>query len=100
MIFEGDPWVLFALIALTIPHIIPFIIYAVDKMLAKVDGPRVPEMVLLASTFLFGGIGSFASMKIFKHKTSKTSFKVKFYIIWFLRILILVGLGALLVFYF
>lgn len=94
------PLVITFLLAVSVPQVIPFILYGIDKFLAKVNGPRIPELVLLASSFLFGGLGSQVAMSLFRHKTGKTSFKVKFYIVWFLRVLILVGLAVIIVFYF
>jgi uncharacterized membrane protein YsdA (DUF1294 family) len=93
-------WTVYLLIGVCLPQVVPFVFYGIDKFLAKVSGPRIPEMVLLASTFLFGGLGSVIAMYLFRHKTSKSSFKVKFYIVWFLRILLLAGVIALLIFYF
>lgn len=100
MLGPGWHWAVYLLIGVSLPQMIPFIFYGIDKLLAKIGGPRIPESALLFTTFLFGGLGSFAAMRLFKHKTSKTSFKVKFYIVWVLRILLLAGLMVLLIFYF
>ena len=79
-------------LVVSVPQVLSFIFYTIDKLLAKTDGPRIPEMVLLCATFLFGGLGSQVAMVLFRHKTRKSSFKIKFYIVWFLRVLLLVGL--------
>jgi uncharacterized membrane protein YsdA (DUF1294 family) len=50
----------------------------------------------LATTFIFGIVGSIAAMMIFKHKTSKNSFRHNFTVIALLRIIVLVSLGLIL----
>ena len=87
--------VLAAFIALAAGQIVVFIIYGVDKALAKAGGGRVPELVLCASTVLFGILGSLAAMLLFRHKTAKTSFKVKYAVAAVLRIILLGAVGYL-----
>ena len=87
--------VLAALIALAAGQIAAFIIYGVDKALAKAKVGRVPELVLCAATVLFGILGSAAAMMAFRHKTSKTSFKVKFAVAVVLRFILLGVVGYL-----
>jgi uncharacterized membrane protein YsdA (DUF1294 family) len=55
---------------------------------------RVPEKVFLALAFFGGPAGALAGMVIFRHKTAKTSFQVKF---WGL-VLLETGIAAALVF--
>jgi uncharacterized membrane protein YsdA (DUF1294 family) len=50
----------------------------------------------LATTFIFGILGSIAAMIIFKHKTKKTSFQHNFAVIALLRIIVLVSLCLIL----
>jgi uncharacterized membrane protein YsdA (DUF1294 family) len=50
----------------------------------------------LSTMFFFGILGSIAAMMIFKHKTSKTSFRHNFAVIALLRIIVLVSLGLIL----
>ncbi len=84
------------IILITVLQIVPFLIYGIDKLLAKLGFFRISEKALLATTFIFGIIGSIAAMMIFEHKTRKTSFRHNFKVIVFLRIFILVSLGLVL----
>jgi len=77
-------------------QILPFLIYGIDKLFAKLGFFRIPEKALLATTFIFGIIGSIAAMMIFKHKTRKPSFQHDFTVIALLRIIVLVSLGLIL----
>lgn len=76
-------------------QILPVLIYGIDKLLAKMNLFRIPEKALLATTFLFGILGSIAAMRIFKHKTTKSSFQNNFRLVVFLRIIILVSVGLI-----
>jgi len=84
------------IILITVLQILPFLIYGIDKLLARLGIFRIPEKALLATTFIFGISGSIAAMMIFKHKTRKTSFRHNFAVIVFLRIIVLVSLGLVL----
>jgi uncharacterized membrane protein YsdA (DUF1294 family) len=84
------------IILITVLQILPFLIYGIDKLFAKYGIFRIPEKALLATTFIFGILGSIAAMMIFKHKTRKTSFRRNFAIIVFIRIIVLVSLGLIL----
>jgi len=77
-------------------QIVPFLIYGIDKLFAKLGLFRIPEKALLATTLIFGIVGSIAAMMIFRHKTRKTSFRHNFTAIAFLRIIVLVSLGLIL----
>ncbi len=46
-----------------------FIIYGVDKLLAKWGKRRIPERVLLGFSLLGGGLGGALGMSFFRHKT-------------------------------
>lgn len=48
---------------------ITFIVYIVDKILAKIDAWRVPEKVLLGLSLVGGAIGGLVAMLIVRHKT-------------------------------
>ena len=56
--------------------IVTFILYGVDKGKAKKGRWRIPEKTLLLFAVCFGGLGAFLGMKIFRHKTKHTSFKI------------------------
>jgi uncharacterized membrane protein YsdA (DUF1294 family) len=56
-----------------------FMLMAYDKYLAKAQKQRISERTLL-SFILFGGtIGSGLAMLIFRHKTAKKSYLLKFW---------------------
>ena len=56
--------------------IVTFVLYGVDKRKAKKGQWRIPEKTLLLFAACFGGLGAFLGMKIFRHKTKHTSFKI------------------------
>jgi uncharacterized membrane protein YsdA (DUF1294 family) len=58
---------------------VTFALYGYDKAQAVRYGNRVPEVVLLTLGFLGGTLGAFAAMRVFRHKTRKGSFLVKFW---------------------
>ena len=61
-----------------IMNLISFTIFYIDKRKAIKGKNRISENSLLLSAFLFGSIGAFLSMQIFRHKTKKLKFKRKF----------------------
>jgi uncharacterized membrane protein YsdA (DUF1294 family)/DNA-directed RNA polymerase subunit RPC12/RpoP len=60
---------------------ITFLVYGYDKASAGLQRLRVPERVLLALALIGGTMGAFAGMYLFRHKTSKESFRVRFTLI-------------------
>ena len=62
---------LFAAISL-----VTFLIYGIDKMLAKAGAWRIPEKLLLGFSLLGGGIGGALGMSLFRHKTRHWYFVV------------------------
>ena len=57
-------------------NVIVFFLYGTDKLKAKKGAWRISEKTLLLCAFLLGGVGAFAGMKVFRHKTQHTSFKI------------------------
>lgn len=76
-------------------QIFPFLIYGLDKLLAKLGISRIPEKVLLEITFIFGIIGSIAGMRFFRHKIRKSSFQHNFTVVAILRIIMLFFSGLI-----
>jgi len=74
-------------------NILTFVIYAIDKFLAKGSKSRISERELHTFSIIGGFLGATLSMAIFRHKTSKNSFLIK-------HIVILVSWIALIVYYF
>jgi uncharacterized membrane protein YsdA (DUF1294 family) len=75
------------LIAITV---ITFFTFGYDKAIADTQRTRVPELILLALTFLGGTIGAILGRIVFRHKTSKASFRVKFWVVLVIQIALLV----------
>ena len=70
-------------------NVIAFILIAYDKNLAKNHKRRIPERTLLLFVLIGGTIGSGVAMQIFRHKTAKRSYLLKFWGIVILQILLL-----------
>ncbi|MDE3060646.1 MAG: DUF1294 domain-containing protein [Pseudomonadota bacterium] len=71
-------------------NIAAFLLYWHDKQCAKHHRPRVPEAILLGSALIGGSPGAFLGMTRFRHKTRKTGFRLRYWLIVCLQ------LGALL----
>ena len=54
---------------LVLLSLITFFMYAADKRKASKGKWRIPEKVLLLSSFLGGAFGGYPAMLIFRHKT-------------------------------
>ena len=76
------------LIAITL---VTFLAYGYDKVIAGSKWTRVPEKVLLALTFAGGTIGALVGMQLFHHKTAKTGFRLKFWLISIAQIVLVVA---------
>jgi uncharacterized membrane protein YsdA (DUF1294 family)/cold shock CspA family protein len=71
-------WLVLWVLALSIAA---FGVYGYDKGQAQRGGGRVPEVVLWLLAALGGSPGAFIAMRVFHHKTSKTSFQIVFWVI-------------------
>jgi uncharacterized membrane protein YsdA (DUF1294 family) len=67
-----------------------FLTYAYDKSIAGHGITRVPEVVLHLLTALGGTLGSFAAMRIFRHKTLKRPFQMIFWAIVAIQVVVIV----------
>jgi uncharacterized membrane protein YsdA (DUF1294 family) len=56
-------------------------IFAFDKWRARGGSRRVSERTLLAWTFTTGWVGAWLAMALFRHKTSKASFR-RWAVLW------------------
>lgn len=74
---------------LIVINIVAFLVMFYDKKRAINEQFRVPENVLFLLTILGGSGGIFAAMEILRHKSSKSSFKLKVSIIVLVQIVIL-----------
>ncbi len=67
---------------------IVFILAGYDKYLARKNKRRIPENTLFFLEAIGGTIGLLFAMLLFRHKTSKTSFIVKFSGIFLIQIVL------------
>ncbi len=65
------------LIAIGVVNLITFITFGIDKRRARKQKQRISEATLIGMSFCTGLFGGWLAMKFFRHKTVKTSFKVK-----------------------
>jgi len=56
--------------------IVTFLLYGFDKIQAKRDGGRVPEIILHSLALVGGFIGGWAGHFVFRHKTRKLVFLI------------------------
>ena len=72
-----------------IVNLAALLIYGWDKLCAKMNRWRVPEVVLLAFAAIGGSLGAMIAMQIFRHKTQHLKFKFGVPIIFILQIALL-----------
>jgi uncharacterized membrane protein YsdA (DUF1294 family) len=65
------------LIAVAAVNLATFAAFGLDKWRAQRDRRRIPEAWLLGLSFATGLFGGWLAMRVFRHKTRKTSFRVK-----------------------
>jgi uncharacterized membrane protein YsdA (DUF1294 family) len=68
-----------ALYALLAVNAFAFLAFGLDKWNSRRNARRIPESTLLALTAAGGALGAWAGMRAFRHKTVKTSFRLRFY---------------------
>ncbi|MBP4139477.1 DUF1294 domain-containing protein [Flavobacterium geliluteum] len=66
-----------------------FIIAGYDKYQARKNKRRIPENTLFFFEAIGGTLGLLLAMLFFRHKTSKTSFIVKFTLILLIQLLVI-----------
>lgn len=86
------------LVLLGVMSLISFVVFGVDKSIAKKsngrksNGRRVPEAVLITLTVLFGAAGSLLGMLLFRHKTRHAKFTVTVGICLCIQLFLLAGI--------
>lgn len=82
----------YKLILLLTPTAITFLLYGLDKLLAKLHARRIPERVLILAAVLGGSIGALLGMFVFRHKVRKPKFYIGIPVILLLQIALCIGL--------
>jgi uncharacterized membrane protein YsdA (DUF1294 family) len=72
-------------------NLVAFGTIAYDKFIAGTDHMRVPERMLLFLALIGGTPGTLVGMLVFRHKTSKQSFQLRFWLIVLLQIILVVA---------
>jgi uncharacterized membrane protein YsdA (DUF1294 family) len=67
--------------------------YGFDKARAGSQGRRVPEVVLHGLAFLGGTLGAYLGMRLFRHKTVKSSFRLVFWWVAALQVMLVVAVA-------
>ena len=57
-------------------NILAFMLYGLDKLLAKLHSWRVPELWLLILAAAGGSVGAYLAMQLFRHKTLHWRFRL------------------------
>ena len=78
---------------LFIMSVVALISYQRDKTFAKQGKYRVPERTLLLLAACFGGIGAFAAMRVFRHKTKHLRFQIIVPLSMVIQLAVLVALA-------
>ncbi|MCZ8230311.1 DUF1294 domain-containing protein [Flavobacterium sp.] len=72
---------------LLLVNVLAFVLVGYDKIVAQKNRRRIPETILLTIVCFGGTVGSGLAMLLFRHKTSKTSYLLKFWLIVILQIM-------------
>ncbi|WP_369013312.1 DUF1294 domain-containing protein [Flavobacterium anhuiense] len=72
-------------------NILVFIFAGYDKSQARKNNRRVPEKTLFLMALTGGSPGLLTAMLLFRHKTSKTSFIVKFAVILLIQVALILA---------
>ena len=70
-------------------NLVTLVFFGLDKWLAQRDAFRIPEAVLFGVIAVGGSPLGFIARYLFRHKTRKTSFRVKFWLIVVLQIAVI-----------
>ncbi len=70
-------------------------LYAVDKLAARAGRERIPESMLLALGTVGGWPGAVVAQQVWRHKTAKVSFRVRFWLSVLVNIAAFVALTIL-----
>jgi uncharacterized membrane protein YsdA (DUF1294 family) len=74
-------------------NLVTFAFYGHDKVQARGERGRVPEVVLHGLVFLGGTLGACLGMRLFRHKTIKAGFRLVFWMIAVMQALLVVAVA-------
>ncbi len=72
-------------------NVLVFIFAGYDKFQARKNKRRIPENTLFLMALIGGSPGLLTAMLLFRHKTSKTSFIVKFVLILVIQVALIIA---------
>ena len=72
-------------------NLVTILVYGYDKWVAGSNLTRVPERVLLVLALVGGTPGALLGMRVFHHKTSKESFRLKFWAVMLVQVVMVIG---------
>ncbi|MDO9536949.1 MAG: DUF1294 domain-containing protein, partial [Thermoplasmata archaeon] len=78
-------------------NLISLVLFGIDKSKATRDSSRISEFTLLLFSIIGGAMGGVLGMKLFRHKTRKTGFRV---ILYFCLLINLFAYGWLMYYYY
>ncbi|MBZ4043588.1 DUF1294 domain-containing protein [Flavobacterium hibisci] len=73
-------------------NVLVFIFAGYDKFQARKNNRRIPENTLFLMAFIGGSPSLLTAMLLFRHKTSKISFIVKFAVILIIQTVFIIAL--------
>ena len=85
--FKDHPYLLAYILIINLAS---FFAFAYDKHKAKKNGWRIKNGLLLALSFTGGAVGGLFAMKLFRHKTQKTYYKLGLPLMVLMQVLVLV----------
>jgi len=75
---------------LLIINLLTFIVYGLDKYFSTHGYWRMPEKNLLLLAFIGGSPAAFFARRLFRHKTSKRSFVIRFRVVVIVQIMLII----------
>ena len=80
-------------IVLLLASVVTFAAYGLDKRQAQRSGRRISEHTLHLLAFAGGWPGAIAGQQVFRHKTQKLSFRIKFWLLLALHLALVGGIA-------
>lgn len=81
---------LYLLAYIVVINIVTFLAFAYDKYRAKKDGWRIKNIFLLGLSFFGGSLGGLLGMKLIRHKSKKSYYRIGLPLMVLMQVLILV----------